>query len=296
MIKSLTGIGECMIELSDAGEGLLRKGFAGDVVNTLWYARKGLPESVSTNFFTGLGEDELSVSMTSFLNDAGISTSDVVIVPDRRPGLYMIHLDGAERSFSYWRERSAARMLANDRERMKTVIQSSDALYVSGITLAILPDDDAQHLIELLGSASKSGKAVAFDPNIRPALWADKNRIAPTISACAAASSIVLPSFEDEVSAFGDKTPQETAERYRNLGADLVIVKNGPNATLVKSLESEMSYAAPHVETPVDTTGAGDSFNGAFLANYLQSENIEAAIIAAQQCSAEVICHKGALM
>jgi len=52
----------------------------------------------------------------------------------------------------------------------------------------------------------------------------------------------------------------------------------------------------PPVAEPVDTTGAGDSFNGAFLAHYLTHQNTEEAIRSGQACAAEVICHQGAIV
>lgn len=296
MTRDLTGIGECMIELSDAGGGLLRKGYAGDVVNTLWYARKSLPKDVRTRFFTGIGEDPSSVQMTKFLNAAGIDTSASLVVEGRRPGLYMIHLDGAERSFSYWRESSAARLLATDRDRLQTVIEDAGAIYFSGITLAILPASEVSFLLDQLGRAARSGKPIAFDPNIRPALWASQSEIVDTVSAAASVSTLVLPSFDDEAGTFGDETPAATAERYHALGTATVVVKNGADAISVLTDDGLRTFEALTVDNPVDTTGAGDSFNGAFLASWLRDQSIEEAVLAAQKCAGKVICRHGALI
>ncbi len=293
--KRLTGIGECMIELASAGDDLMRKGFAGDVVNTLWYARKALPANWSAAFYSGIGTDPQSHEMRRFLSNANIDTTDLLEVPDRVPGLYMIHLDGAERSFSYWRDASAARKLASDRDRLKAVIANTGALYISGITLAILPQDDADFLIEELTNARAQGKTVAFDPNIRPRLWSDKTAMQHTIAQAAKAASLILPSFDDEAAAFGDPTPKATLERYGGDDA-LVVVKNGAESVLAGQGGTHVERPTAPVANPVDTTGAGDSFNGAFLARYLTTQDIDASILAGQTCAADVICHYGAII
>ena len=56
----LLSIGECMVELSQAGEGLLRKGFAGDTFNTAWYARACLSKDWSVDYLTAVGDDPMS--------------------------------------------------------------------------------------------------------------------------------------------------------------------------------------------------------------------------------------------
>ncbi len=294
-MRRLTGIGECMVEFSQAGAGLYRRAFAGDVANTLYYARRALGSDWAVRFHTGLGTDPESQALADFLQDNGIDTDSALRVPDRRPGLYVIHLNGAERSFSYWRDRSAARLLASDPAALRAGLAGSDMIYLSGITLAILPHLDVAELFHALKEASELGIPIAFDPNIRPALWPDAAQMAETITACAAHASIVLPSFADEAAHFGDATPEATASRYAAAGAGLVVVKDGEKDILVRQDGTVRTFPTAPVADAVDTTGAGDSFNGAFLAALLQGEDLDAAISAAQAMAVHVIRHHGAL-
>lgn len=71
----------------------------------------------------------------------------VQTIRGKAPGLYMIHVDEGERSFSYWCGQSAARDLANDRAALDLAFASADALYFSGITLAILPPQGRETLL-----------------------------------------------------------------------------------------------------------------------------------------------------
>jgi len=297
MAGRMLSIGECMVELMQAEGDLLRKGYAGDSFNTAYYARLFLPADWSVDYFTAVGTDTVSDEMLAFIESTGVGTSHIRRVEGRSPGLYMIHLKDGERSFSYWRSVSAAKTLADDPDRLRAPIEASDVIVFSGITLAILAADAVETLLSELRRAKAAGKTVVFDPNIRPRLWDDKTRMLETITSGARASNMVMPSFDDEATHFGDVDIKATVTRYRSLGVDNIIVKDGPNGiTLAFKGMPPAFVPAASVAKVVDTTSAGDSFNGAFLAHYVEHENpLEAAAFAAG-IAARVIGHHGALV
>jgi 2-dehydro-3-deoxygluconokinase len=295
-MASILGIGECMVELSSEGEGLWRQSFSGDVFNALWYARAYTSEDFSIAFHTALGTDPLSTQMLGFIQSAGIDCEDTPRFEDRRPGLYSIHLDGAERSFTYWRDTSAARMMMRQAETLWNKVENAQIIYLSGITLAILPDQDCAALLNGLRQRKPKNASIVFDPNIRPQLWQNKERMRDVISQAASLSNVVMPSFDDETRAFGDKTPEETATRYSKVGANLVVVKNGPNDTVAFENDVTSFFPVARLESIKDTTAAGDSFNGSYLAATLGGATTREAVRIAQNCASQVIQHKGALV
>ncbi len=289
-------IGECMVELSQAGEGLLRKGFAGDTLNTAWYARACMPASWTVDYFTALGDDAMSDEMAAFFESHGIGTGHIRRIKGKAPGLYMINLRNGERSFSYWRDSSAARQLAADPDRLREAVEASDVIYFSGITLAILPREDTDTLLAETRRAKASGKLVVFDPNIRPRLWSSYDVMHTVISEGARASTLVMPSFDDEASHFGDDSIEATIHRYRALGAQNIVVKNGADGATLDFEGKRAMVPAEKVETVVDTTSAGDSFNGSFLAKYLETRDAETSARFAAKVAARVVSEHGALV
>jgi 2-dehydro-3-deoxygluconokinase len=294
--QTILSIGECMIELSDAGNGLARKSFAGDTFNTAWYLQLCLKGKSPVSYFTTLGQDRVSAQMLEFMQSTGIETQHIRRIPGRMPGLYMIHLDKGERSFSYWRENSAAKCLADDADHLRTAIEASSVIYFSGITMAILSPDARETLLSELRRAKAAGKTVAFDPNLRPRLWEDADTMRRTISDAARASTLVLPGFDDEAVHFGDASHAQTAQRYAALGASTVIVKDGPNGVSVLANGIMHHFQTRKVDRIVDTTSAGDSFNGAFLSKWLHGETLETSVSFANFIAAAVIGHHGALI
>jgi 2-dehydro-3-deoxygluconokinase len=295
-MPTLLSIGECMIELASLGGDRMRKGFAGDTFNTAWYAQAFRPDGWQVEYFSALGDDRASGEMLDFIEAAGIGAGHISRLSGKAPGLYMIHLDKGERSFSYWRSVSAARQLADDETALAAAIDTSDIVYFSGITLAILPEAGRDTLIRLAGQARREGKRVAFDPNIRPRLWESRAAMLATISKAAGAASLVLPGFDDEAAHFGDRSVEDTIARYRTLGAGDVVVKDGAKgATLAIGAETFHIPVHPATEV-VDTTSAGDSFNGGYLIRLAAGDDPRTAASFAARLASAVIAHPGALI
>jgi 2-dehydro-3-deoxygluconokinase len=290
-----------MVELSQAGEGLLRKGFAGDTFNTAWYARACMPADWSVDYLTALGDDPLSRDMLSMIETAGIGTAPIRLIEGGTPGLYLITLKDGERTFSYWRDTAAAKKLADDADHLRTVIDTADILYFSGITLGILAPEAVDTLLAELRRAKAAGKIVAFDPNIRPRLWpkgeAGRAYMLKTIEDGARASTLVLPSFDDEKAHFGDQTVEETIARYKALGVENVVVKNGGDGVTLSFGTSPVTHV-PAVPTAaiIDTTSAGDSFNGGFLSKLVRGASPEVSAAHGAAVASIVIGHHGALI
>jgi 2-dehydro-3-deoxygluconokinase len=93
---------------------------------------------------------------------------------------------------------------------------------------------------------------------------------------------------------FGDTAPQATAARFGKLVGE-VIVKNGEEPALITTGGTLQPVPAQHVATPVDTTGAGDSFNGGYLAARLAGHAPAEAVQRAHRVAAAVVQVRGAL-
>ncbi len=292
----LLSIGEAMIEIADIGNGLLKKGFAGDTFNTAYYARTVLDDHWSVDYFTAIGDDTASAELADFMASVGVGTGHVRRLAGFSPGLYMIHLNNGERSFSYWRSTSAARQLASDIANLAAAIAGAKLVYFSGITLAILPAADRRNFLKEIGKAKAAGKIVAFDPNIRPRLWQSGDEMRQSIMDGAKVSTIALPGLDDEKAHFGDEDGAATIARYRSAGVRDVVLKDGADGVTL-SLDGATSHVeAEKIDTVVDTTSAGDSFNGAYLARILMGDQPAEAARFAARLAARVISHPGAIV
>lgn len=295
--KSFLSIGECMVELQSATDGLYRLGFAGDTLNTAWYVRAlTQSDSVAVNYFTAIGTDQLSLSMKAFLDSHRIGTHLIKQIPNRTVGLYLITLVGAERSFTYWRDQSAAKRLADDETLLRSALATTDYVYFSGITLAILAPERRSHFLSILNELKLKGKSIAFDSNTRRRLWSsDSELMAATVDGYKVAT-LALPTFDDEKLVFGDEQPIDCLKRIAGYGVAEIVVKDGPKPCSVLANGEFISVNPEPVEGVVDTTGAGDSFNAGYIASRLINKTPKEAATFAHKIAGRVICAPGALL
>lgn len=295
--QRLVCVGECMVEMAPHGSDDYAMGFAGDTLNTAWYARRLLPQTFSVGYVSCVGDDAISDRMTNFLSDQDIDVSGIRQIPEKTVGLYMIQLDNGERSFSYWRGQSAARNMADDQQALAESLKGAGVIQFSGITLAILDDEARAKFCDVIAEARANGAIVAFDTNMRPRLWDSLDAMRAGILQGAAVADIVLPSFDEEVATFGDTSQEDTIARYRDLGATTVVVKNGIEPLILWDSSAGTSSHAPVAATDVvDTTAAGDSFDAGFLSAWMQGASLAGSVKAGMTLAALVIQGKGALV
>lgn len=285
-----------MIEMSGGEDRSYRLGYAGDTLNTAWYLRALLGKNWLVDYVTALGEDRYSSDIRAFLDDNGIGTGHIQTIPSRRPGLYMIHQEKGDRHFTYWRDQSAAKLLADDKPALAQAVERAELVYFSGITLAILAPRARGRLLGAIVKARDNGAKIAFDTNIRPALWTSQRVMTGVLTAAASLCDIVLPTHSDEAPLFGDKSIDDTADRYLELGVEEVVVKDGSKEALIATAHERVRVAPKPGANVVDATGAGDSFNGAYLSARLNGKGLQEAAEAAHQTAGIVIGHKGALV
>ncbi len=289
-------IGECMVELAPAAApDEYRMGFAGDTFNTAWHLRQLRPDA-RIRYFSKVGTDAVSDNMLAMMTAARIDTTHVSRTADRSVGLYLISLSDGERSFSYWRDSSAAKGLAEDPAALAGALADTDIAYFSGITLAILDAPGRSALLAALAAARANGVIIAFDTNLRPRLWTSPEAMRATVMAAAQVADIALPSFDDEAVHFGDADPAATAARYLSAGVRTVVVKNGAGPVTYVDGGTTGTVAPEPVARVVDTTAAGDSFNAGFFAGFDGPASVADRIRFASRVAGQVIGQKGALV
>jgi sugar/nucleoside kinase (ribokinase family) len=302
-------IGECMIELNGAPFGTMQQTYGGDTLNAAVYLNRGATSysrstgapMIRTSFVTALGSDTISQQMLNRWQDEGLSTEFVLIDEQRSPGLYLIQLDDVgERTFLYWRNDSAARYMVQhpDFDKIANQLRDVDMVFLSGISLAILPHSDQLKLLTVIEGLRKRGVTVAFDSNYRPKLWGSQDATKEAYQLAYKTTDIALVTFDDEQLLWSDQTPQDTIKRLHTLGVKTVVVKLGAEGCLIsENLEDvPVKVTTTPVETVVDSTSAGDSFNGGFLSCYLAGGSIEEACHQGNALARLVIQHHGAII
>ena len=288
----VASIGECMIELSQAGGGLLARGFGGDTLNTAVYlARLG----VAVDYVTALGDDPWSEEMLAAWRAEGVGTGLVVRLAGRLPGLYLISTDAdGQRRFSYWRDSAPARLLFElpQTPEICAALARYDLIYLSGITLSLYGEAGRGRLLEALDGARACGSRVAFDTNFRTRGWPDRVVAKAAYRAALRRADIVLASSEDLEGLFGG---DGEGELPTHRGVEVVLKLPQP-AVRITCGGREQMVTAEAARDVVDTTAAGDSFAAAYLAGRLSGAEPESAAGLGHRLAGAVVRHRGAII
>jgi 2-dehydro-3-deoxygluconokinase len=283
--------GEGMLELSRRGDGW-KLGHGGDTLNTAIHLAR-LGHDVA--YLTALGSEPFSEQLRENWATEGLDTSLILTHPSRHAGLYAIATDDqGERSFTYWRENSAARELfaLADASLFNRVANSCDLFYFSLISAGILPQSGAVSLLLLANMVRDAGGKVAFDPNFRSRLWDDAGIAIQVRDGAIRVSDFGLPTLSDETALSHQADSSAVAAHWQGLGCQETVVKLGPDGC---RLPDGTVIPPDEVLVPVDTSGAGDAFNAGYLSARLGGQSIAEAARAGHRLAAWTIMRPGAI-
>ena len=302
-MPSIVSVGEVMLELSAIqANGSAHLGVGGDTGNTAVYLSRLLGEAGSVSYLTRLGQGPFAEQISDFLSTEGITISPFASAKAGTPGLYAISTDDeGERSFTYWRTSAAVRELFEGDLGKEEVefAQQHDALYVSGITLAVLSDEGRTALFELAEWFQKHGRTVMYDVNHRSHLWSSH---APEVDFVAAnlemikRSSIVKIGRDEGEALFDLAKSEDVATFVCDKGAAGVVVTDGPDGLFVRFDGKLEAVDFPAISKIVDSTAAGDSFSAGYLNAYLAGLSPAECARAGQDLAGRVIQFPGAIM
>ena len=299
-IKKAIFAGECMVELSgnvsslDASETKMQVNFGGDSYNSAVYFARLCAKNFVTHYFTAVGCDKFSEMMIKRFSNENLNVSLIKKIKDKYPGLYSIHTDiKGNRSFSYWRNQSAAKLMLHDfkdKEKLKG-FNNCELFYYSGISAIILEKRFEKKLIEI---ASKA-KVTAFDFNYRKNLHTNIKTTQSLFKKINELVNINFVSYDDIFDIYGKTDPEEFV---KNISRKNNIILLRLHDHVVYSYYGEIGTVIVPIINAKDKTAAGDSFNGSFLANEMINKNmkIEEKILKAHELTRAVIKHDGAII
>jgi 2-dehydro-3-deoxygluconokinase len=262
----ILAFGEPLMEFAEVergGERLYLPGFGGDVSNAaIAAARQGARCAI----FTAVGDDPFGRRFLALWDEEDVDSSAVIQRAGGRTGVYFISYGTEGHEFSYARAGSAASLVTTD-ELPLDRIAAARVLHVSGISQAI-STDCADAVFAAIRHARNAGTAVSYDTNLRLRLW-PLDRARATIHAAVALSDIARPGLDDARQLTGLDRPEEVCDFYLGLGCGVVALTMGKAGTMVAVPGRREVIPARPVEA-VDATGAGDTFDGAFLAEWVR--------------------------
>ena len=214
------------------------------------------------SFIGKLGQDAFGDYLADVLEQNQVDSSHLFRTAEANTALAFVSLqENGEREFSFYRNPSADMLL--DKEELRDVVfTSEDILHFCSVDLIEAPVKYAH--LEALEKMKQAGGTIVFDPNVRLNLWPDPEMLKQTIQEFLSYADILKISDDELAFVTGLDSEEAGIAQLLEAGPALLIYTKGSKGADLYFKGEKASVAGVRVKA-VDTTGAGDSFIGAFL-------------------------------
>ena len=292
---NVCSIGEAMIEISNIKNSLYNQSFAGDTLNFCNYLDK---KKLNAFFLSAIGKSEINQSLLDFVKSKNISTKYIKQINQFEIGLYLIkNKDNGEKQFFYWRDESAAKQYFNNIDFLNLYkeLKNFDYIYFSGITLSIIHISKLNNFIKLLNLLKSKKIKIVFDFNIRPSRWNKKN-LNKFFNSVLKFVDICFLSGED-MNYWKNKNNIKSYEQIvRKYKLKHSIFRKNAKFTYVFLNKTRYVFRNKLLKKVVDTSGAGDGFNAAYLSNFIVNNDPVLALKAGSSLGSKIVMKKGAIV
>lgn len=267
---SVTAMGEVLIDFTDVGtsetgQKLFERNPGGAPANVL-VALQQL--GFETAFIGKVGTDMHGEFLRDTLTANGIDCSGLISDPSCFTTLAFVALDErGDRAFSFARKPGADTLITGD-EIDEKIVSSSRIFHIGSLSLTDEPARSAT--LKALEIAKDAGCVMSYDPNYRANLWPEVEEAVTQMRSVLPYMDIMKMSDNECGLLTGFDDPEEASARIVEKGVKVCCVTLGSEGALVRTSEGS-ALVDPFPTEAVDTTGAGDSFWGGFLAAFLES-------------------------
>ena len=263
-------IGEVMLGTHHTAYGA-KQSVSGDVFNT---AHIMAQNGQRVAFYTALGHDAATSQIQNAIRSATVFEQFVFTHPQRPNGYY----ETRDEKTTYDRQQSAARCLVSDFAlSIPALLETTQGVFLSGITLAVC-DESLPYFVALLKDAQERGVMTAFDPNYRSNLWRSPEQAWAAMSALLPYVDVFLPSADDLKSLLGVTSPNAALEVLKSYELPMTVMTLGAEGARVDSQQLHWQADVREIYPDAWMLGAGDAFNGGFLAAWSEGESIDASL------------------
>lgn len=225
-----------------------------------------------TAFIGKVGSDSFGLFLKKTLLESGIEVSALTVSHTEPTTLAFVSLnEKGDRSFDFCRNNSADVMLRRE-EVPEELLKACALFHFGSVSMTSEPARDAT--LYAARRAKELGKLVSYDPNYRPALWKNREEAIQLMKAGLAFADVIKVSDEEVELLTGKSDFLSGARELVSQGVKLALVTAGDKGTWYASTPGWEGHVPSIQVKAVDTTGAGDTFLGAFLGKLLDCKKL----------------------
>ena len=230
---------------------------------------------VGVSFVGTLGDDGYGRWILDDFRKEGVDTRGVALVQDSYTPMVMAIIDpDGERHVVVWPPEGGAHFQLCKDAIVPSLLENAAWLHTTGMCLRASPACDA--ILYAMEMAREEDLTVSLDLNLRLESWGLDDSIREVFDRAIELSDVVFGNAEEEIfPLMGVDTVEEAALKLSD-GKRAVIARQGKRGAVVTS-EGETFHVPAYQTKVVDTLGAGDAFNGGFVAACLENVGLREA-------------------
>ena len=270
-MSKLYSIGELLIDFQSVGTGSLKetsqfvKNAGGAPANVCVQAVKLGQNAV---YLTQVGNDGFGEFLIDTLKGEGVDATYIKKADKYDTSLAFVSFkEGGEREFSFFRS-AAADLYFTPADFKDVVFSENDYLEFGSVALKTKTAKDTH--ISLIERARAAGATVCFDPNLRFNLWEDKAELKEVVLQFSKYADVIKVG-EDEIEFITGLTGEAAAKSLFTGTLKVLLLTNGGKGAKIYLADGRKFSCDGFKVKAVDTTGAGDSFFGGFIAGLMEN-------------------------
>lgn len=222
---------------------------------------------VQTAFVGKVGNDQFGLHLKETLEAKSVDTRNLILSEDFNTTLAFVHLTPeGDRSFSFYRK-GCADVNLTEADVDWNLLDSVDWVHFG--SLSFTDDPSKTTVLKILERAKSLNKRISYDPNFRPALWPSDQAAVAGMKLGLSYANYLKVSDEEALLITGQENIESAAESLYERGIELVCVTLGAKGVYYHHTSGK-GYVTGFESQVKDTTGAGDAFFGAAIAQLLQ--------------------------
>jgi len=252
----IVSCGESLIDFVPTGDGAYRPVTGGSPLNV---AVAGARLGAEIGFLGRISSDLFGGQIRRTLSQDGVDER-FLLQTDQPTALAFVDLSGEEPEYAFYFDGSAGATLLP--EELPVDLGTATCLHFGSVSLLMQPGAST-----LTGLMKHQGmqRMISLDPNVRPTVEPDRNRYRVQVENWVRSADLVKVSAADLDWLYPGSNPVSIASNWRAYGPALIIITRGGNGSIALGEFGEVEVEGVPVKV-ADTVGAGDTFQGALLA------------------------------
>ncbi len=230
----------------------------------------------SSAIISGVGDDDFGKNILNRLNEVGVDCSRVLVSEEAPTGAaFVTYFKNGDRKFIFHIDHTPA--VAAKAPQDDSDFDDTKYFHIMGCSL-MASVSFGKEIVKTMYMLRKKGAKVSFDPNVRLEMLRDPISL-DIVREVYKEANILMPGISELKMITGEKNLEKAVKKAfcENERLELLVLKNGSRGSLIYDRNGLADEIGIYPVEQVDATGAGDSYDAAFLCGLAEGRTIKEA-------------------